>query len=98
MKYGKDDLVCPVLVWSEKDYERAVSISDDEMPETFPLWQEQFRNVLRSIPAGAFIVKIKGDPDEIAEWCKVNGLKVEAKNRARWAVERFMADNDVGQD
>ncbi len=94
-KYGNDDLVCPIVVWREADYQRARALSEDEMPETFALWQEKFRELYRAIPAGAIIVKIVADPDEVAEWCRAQGLKVTTAHRAKWAVWKFSQDNGI---
>lgn len=93
MKYGPDDLVCPIIVWREADYERAKALSDDEMPETYADWQESFRKVSRSLPAGAHVIKIEADPDEVAKWCRAQRLKITTENRAKWAVHEFNRDN-----
>lgn len=98
MKYRDDDVVVPILVWRERDYERAKELADDDMLETWADWQKQFRAVLRGVPPGAIVVKIVGDPDKIAEWCKAQGLKVTSENRAQWAVHRFARDNNINQD
>lgn len=95
MKYGANDLVVPVLVWREADYERAKALSDDEMFETYARWQEEFRMALRAIPAGAIVVKIVADPDEVAEWCRSQGREINAANRAAWATMKFCAENGI---
>lgn len=95
MMYGPDDLVCPILVWREADYERAKALSDDEMPDTYADWQEKFRELFRALPAGAKIVKIEADPDEVAEWCRSQGLKITSPHRAKWAVIKFSEMNGI---
>jgi hypothetical protein len=98
VKYRDDDVVVPILVWRERDYERAKELADDDMMETWEGWKKQFRAVLRGVPPGAIIVRIEADPDEVAEWCKAQGLKVTSDNRAKWAIHRFARDNDIDQD
>lgn len=95
MKFGKDDVVVPVIVWNEANYERTHAVFDDEMPKTFADWQKRHGELLSSIPPGAKIVPIKADPDEVAEWCRSHGLKVTTENRARYAVDRFRRENGV---
>ncbi len=95
MKYGPDDVVCPILVWSEANYERAKALSDDEMPETYSGWQEKFREIFHMIPPGAKIVKVEANPDEVAEWCRSQGLKNTSPHRAKWAVIKFADMNGI---
>lgn len=95
MKLRDDEVVVPVIVWDETNYERTHAAFDDEMPKTFAAWQELHADLLRGIPAGARIVPIKADPDEVAEWCRRQGYKVTTENRARYAVERFRRENGI---
>lgn len=93
MKFRKDDIVMPIIVWTERNYQRAVELSDDAMPDTFAEWQEKFRELYSLVPPGAIIVPVEADPDEVAEWCLSNGVKVTSENRARYAVEWCLANS-----
>ena len=94
-KFGDDDVVVPILFWAEADYERAVALSDDEMPETYAAWQKYFRAVESSLPPGAIVFHVKCDPDEVAEWCRSQNRQVTAKNRAVYVVERFRREHGM---
>lgn len=95
MPQNSQDLICPILVWSKADYERAVALSEDDMPDTYAEWQEKFRQIYRALPAGATIVKIEADPDEVAAWCRSEGLKNTSPHRAKWAIVKYMRDNGI---
>jgi hypothetical protein len=87
------DIVVPVLVWREADYQRALELSKDAMPATFRAWQQQLTKAKRGLPPGAVIIEIEADPDEVANWCARNGLRNTTENRARWVLGRFMGEN-----
>lgn len=94
-QFGPNEIVAPIVVWADADYERAVELSEDEMPETFAGWQENLRMVESALPAGAVVVRLESDPDEVAEWCRSNGRKITAENRAAYALDRFRRENGV---
>jgi len=95
MQFRDDDIVIPVLIWTEANYERAVALSDDEMPKTFAEWQEKVRIIKRSVPPGAIIIDIEADPDEVAAWCRANGRQVTTQDRAAFAADTFRRNHGV---
>lgn len=95
MEFGDDDIIVPIIVWTETNYERAVALSEDEMPETFADWQKELAVAKRGLPAGAKIIEIKADPDDVAEWCRRNRGQVTTKDRAAFALYKFQRDYGV---
>jgi len=75
------------ILWIRKtDYDRAVALSEDGMPATYEDWRKKIDGLMRSLPADIKVVRIEADPDEVAQWCRANGRRVDTKGRAAFAT------------
>ena len=67
---------------------RAASRDGFRLPPSFAAWQrraEQLRQTL--LRQGAIVEQVYLDPGQFTDWCRTNGLDIDANARIRFASE-----------
>ena len=71
-----------------QDYDRLKATFTDgwKLPDTFESWQRSAQNLYDKLTnEGLVVVKAYIDPNTFPEWCRANGMEMNAKARMRFA-------------
>jgi len=77
------------LAWYQReDYPRILQIMKDAstMPQTYDRWLEKETARERlAVHSDKTVVKALINPETFPDWCRINGVKADAKGRMRFA-------------
>lgn len=86
------------LVWlTPENYPRFVEVCDDDVPADYASWKAHVEKKLSKLDLSRFPPpeKYLVDPDEMADWCRVNYGKVDTESRAAYgAYLAMMRDSE----
>lgn len=79
-------LIGMAVAWMRKeDWPRWLAIDPDFQPD-YDHWLKRMEATVKRLQdQGTLVEKVLIDPDEFVEWCRVNGCKIDSKNRATYA-------------
>ena len=86
------------LFWirNESDFNRLLQIviDPDNFGESYVAWVQSANQMLEvQRRQGLVLTKIYADPDEFAEWCRVNSRSPDRQSRILYAAQKFSEES-----
>ena len=84
-----NQIIC-IPWWQPEQWDKLKSISEDSdnLEDSYEEWRTNANSVISEFKAKSFVVKkVKVDLEELHNWCKENGRKVNGSARSEFAVK-----------
>lgn len=91
MSNSKKVIDANIAFYQKKDWKRYLSIIDDRegMFETWEEWHQSYLNMKNELSLyGLSVNKVVVDLDELTEFCRKKGIKIDGKARSKFVSQK----------